>query len=124
MIDHAFLRFLIVGVVNTLLGYGVIMFLSVRVGASPIVANISGYVIGGVCSYFLNHGFAFASRQMHMFAVPRFVLTWVLCYLLNLVVLLTCLSTFNLPANLSQALSVIIYTVAFYMASRSFVFRT
>jgi putative flippase GtrA len=124
MISNAFVRFLIVGAANTLLGYGAIIFISVHVGASPILANIFGYAVGGACSYMLHRGYTFSSRQMHMSAVPRFALTWALCYLLNVVVLLVCLNTFKLPAALSQALSVCVYTLAFYVVSRNFTFRT
>jgi putative flippase GtrA len=124
MISNAFVRFLIVGAANTLLGYGVIIFLSVHVGASPILANICGYAVGGACGYILHRGFTFSSRQMHMSAVPRFALTWALCYLLNVVVLLVCLNSLKLPAALSQALSVCVYTLAFYVVSRNFTFRT
>lgn len=123
MIDLSLARFAAVGVANTLLGYGVIVLLHHGFGASPLLANVGGYAVGGLSSYLLNRRYTFASSRPHAEALPRFALTAGGCFALNLVVLAFCLSVLALPVALAQAFAVGSYTLAFYLASRLLVFR-
>jgi len=121
MIDSSFIRFLLVGIANTAVGYGTIMFLHYAFGISPVVANTGGYLIGGLLSYMLNRRFTFASKRRHSEALPRFALTVGCCFVLNLIVLEQTLAFVPLPV--AQAFASVTYTVAFYLTSRFFVFR-
>lgn len=117
-------RFVLVGVANTVVGYLTIMFLYYGLGAPLVPANVGGYLIGALLSYTLNKKFTFASARPHTEALPRFGLTVVVCFLLNLMVLNVGLTVFLLPVPLSQALAICAYTIAFYFASRFLVFRS
>lgn len=119
-----YLRFVLVGLANTAVGYAVIMLLHYGLGVEPVPANVGGYLIGALLSYTLNRNFTFASNRPHAEALPRFGLAVVVCFLLNLMVLNLCLTVFLLPVALAQALAVCAYTVAFYFASRFLVFRS
>lgn len=119
-----YVRFVLVGLANTALGYLVIILLHYGMGIEPVPANIGGYVIGALLSYTLNKKFTFASARPHTEALPRFGLAVVGCFLLNLMVLNLCLNAFLLPVALAQALAVCAYTIAFYFTSRFLVFRS
>jgi putative flippase GtrA len=119
-----FIRFALVGLANTAVGYLVIMLLHYGFGVEPVPANVGGYLIGALLSYTLNKKFTFASARPHAEALPRFGLAVVGCFLLNLMVLNLCLTVFLLPVALAQALAVCAYTIAFYFASRFLVFRS
>lgn len=122
MIASPFIRFLFVGLVNTAVGYGTTLFLHYALSFSPILANTGGYLVGGFLSYFLNRHFTFASKRRHREALPRFALTVVICFALNLFVLEQALIFTPLP--IAQLFANIAYTVSFYLASRFLVFRT
>lgn len=118
----AFWRFVLVGFVNTAVGYGAILFFLYVIAAGYLASNALGYVVGGLVSYFLNKSFTFESARAHRAALPRFVLVVAGCYLVNLVVLKIGMSLWRLHPALAQALAVAAYTVIFYAASRRLVF--
>lgn len=121
---RSMVRFALVGLANTALGYSVILFMHLVVGTGLLLANVAGYAAGLVLSYHLNRSFTFASSAAHRQALPRFVLTVIACFALNLVVLEVARESMGLPFPIAQALAVASYTVAFFFASRSLVFRS
>lgn len=124
MRKSSFPRFVLVGMTNTVVGYGLILLLHYGAGVGPVSANIGGYLIGALLSYVLNRRFAFASDRPHTEALPRFGLAVAGCFAINLVVLKICVSVLALPVALAQALAVSAYTVTFYLTCRFLVFRT
>ena len=52
--DPSMLRFLLVGVVNTLVGAGIMFLLYNLAGCSYWLSSAANYIVGGVVSYFLN----------------------------------------------------------------------
>lgn len=124
MSSSSFLRFAVVGLGNTLVGYAVILFLHYGLGAAPVASNIGGYAVGALLSYGLNRRFTFASQRAHLQALPRFCLVVAACFAINLLVLKICVALFSWPVALAQALAIGAYTLCFYIASRSLVFRT
>ncbi len=48
-----FLKYNLVGVINTLVGFGII-FILMFLGLSPILSNAIGYLIGSSISFILN----------------------------------------------------------------------
>lgn len=121
---NSFFRFAMVGVANTFIGYGVILFLHYGLGAAPVASNIGGYAIGALLSYGLNRSFTFSSQRAHGQALPRFCLVAAACFAINLLVLKVCVALLSWPVALAQALAMGSYTASFYLASRFLVFRT
>ena len=58
-INHTFIRFALVGVLNTLIGMGTIFVTWRFLGFSDLAANLTGYAIGFCCSYGLNRLWTF-----------------------------------------------------------------
>lgn len=54
-------RFLISGIINTLIGTLAILFFQLLLG-NPYFANILGYIFGGVVGYFTHTGYTFKAR--------------------------------------------------------------
>lgn len=123
MIDHSVIRFGLVGSVNTVVGYAVILLLHYGFGVGPVLANVGGYGTGAALSYWLNRRFTFGSDRPHVQALPRFVAAIASCFALNLVVLEVGVSMLALPVALAQALAMISFTLAFYLVTRFLVFR-
>ena len=74
--QKAGIMYLIVGVINTCVGYGIIFF-ALYCSLMPELANALGYGIGFIVSYCLNKTFTFASSSSHKRDLPRFALLWV-----------------------------------------------
>ncbi len=86
--DPTFFRFLAVGVVNTLVGYGVMFGLYNLAGlhrwgdTGYWLSSAANYVVGSIVSFFLNKHFTFHNRETGAGVVVRFVVNISLCYLL------------------------------------------
>lgn len=86
--DSSFFRFLIVGCINTLVGYGVMFGLYNLAGLHRWgdlgfwLSSAANYVIGSIVSYFLNKHFTFRSTEKGAKVVGRFILNITVCYLL------------------------------------------
>ena len=78
--DAAFLRFLLVGVVNTLVGSGVMFLLYNLAHCGYWFSSAMNYVVGSVASYFLNKSFTFRKRGHDRATVLRFILNIAVCY--------------------------------------------
>lgn len=117
------LRFLLVGFVNTAVGYGMILFFQFVFSLNYWEANAMGYVFGGLTSYFLNKSFTFKSKRADEEALPRFVLVAASCYVANLAILKIGISVWQLPVAISQGLAIFVYSMSFFFLSKWFVFR-
>ena len=113
-------KYLLVGVVNTLIGFGFI-FLFVFLGLEAELANLLGYCIGITCSYFLNKYFTFKARAKNDFL--KFILSMVLAYGVNLLVLIVCFRFLSWDIYLSQCLAGVSYTLVGFLLSKGFVWR-
>ena len=79
-----FLRFLVVGVVNTLFGYAVFAGL-VLAGVAPLAALVVCYVVGVPFNYLTTGRFVFASARRSAGSFIRFVAAYVMIYIFNAV---------------------------------------
>jgi putative flippase GtrA len=123
MIDGKTIRYLIVGVVNTVIGYGLIVLLQYGAGLPPLAANAGGYLVGWAASYLLNRSYTFRSQRSHREGLPAYAAAAMACYALNAAVLHLALSWLKLPGALAQACGVAAYTVSFYLVNRYAIFK-
>ncbi len=119
-----FIRFGVVGIVNTTIGLAAIYTLMFFGNVGAATANAGGYAIGLLVSFVLNRTWTFQSSQPVRYVLPRYLLTVGMCYLLNLGVVLFCIRTIHLNAYLSQFLGIGIYTSCVFLSCRWFVFMT
>jgi putative flippase GtrA len=80
--DKKFLKFILVGVINTLTG-GAIMFVFYNlIGADYWISSAANYILTSVLSFFLNKHFTFGIKHWSWGMVAAFVLTIVISYFL------------------------------------------
>lgn len=119
----ALLKFLTVGVINTLLSIFVIFSLKYFYQLNDIAANLAGYILGLTCSFVLNRKWTFKHSGILLPTILRFVLVFFVAYTANLsMVLLFIKLGFN--AYFSHLLGIPIYTAIFYMGSKFYVFKS
>ena len=86
--DPTFFRFIIVGCINTLVGYGVMFGLYNLAGLHTWgdrgywISSAANYVVGSIVSYVLNKHFTFRNREKGAGVVVRYILNITVCYLL------------------------------------------
>lgn len=129
--QNSFLKFLIVGVINTCVGLSV-MYLFLHFTKSYWVSTFTGNTIGAGVSYFLNRKFTFNSTNAVLGSVFRFVLVIGFCYFISYSVGLRVSSwllesVLDLHSSYTKELAVLsgtgLYTILNYLGQRWFVFK-
>ena len=133
--DPTLFRFLLVGVVNTLVGYGVMFGLynlaGLHLWGDPgyWISSAANYLVGSVVSFFLNKHFTFRSREKGPGVVLRFAANITVCWLLAyglakpLVLQLLAGRSLWLQENAAMLVGMCLYTALNYLGQRFFAFR-
>lgn len=115
-------RFAAVGVVNTAVGYAVIYLCMLGMGWSPIASNVAGYAVGLCCSFLLNRRLTFRSQGAAHREAMRFLLAFVVAYLVNLAVLIASIGQLSIDPVWAQLVAGVAYTGVFFVLSKLYVF--
>ena len=75
-------RFIIVGIINTLVGTTIMFGLYNFVGCSYWVSSATNYTLTSILSFFLNKYFTFQNTERSLGQVLKFALNIAVCYLL------------------------------------------
>ena len=128
--DVTFWKFIIVGVINTLFGTG-IMFLFYNVfHLSYWISSASNYFFGSILSYFLNKTFTFKSKTNTGKTMVRFVVNISVCYLLAygcakpLARWVFSGASVSLQENMAMLAGMCFFVALNYIGQRFFVFRS
>ena len=82
LFDVKMWKFLLVGVVNTLVGCGIMFGLYNLAGCGYWFSSAANYVLTSILSYFLNKHFTFKNTEKGWRPVVRFAVNIAVCYLL------------------------------------------
>lgn len=80
LLDAKLLKFLLVGVVNTLVGTAIMFGLYNLAGCGYWVSSAANYVLTSILSFFLNKYFTFRNRENSWRQVLRFAVNIAVCY--------------------------------------------
>lgn len=80
--DIKFWKFILVGIVNTLVGNGLQFVFFNLFGWNEWVSSLVGYIIGSIMSYFLNKYFTFKNQEKGWKPIVKFALNIAICYAL------------------------------------------
>ncbi|WP_223837241.1 GtrA family protein [Paenibacillus oceani] len=132
LVDRTFLRFLLVGVLNTIVGLSSIAFFLNVVHAGYWASTFLGNTIGAVVSYFLNKRFTFRSNTSIRSSLWKYFLITFICYGLSygaglaggrlLAAVFPGFSA-KLLENLSALFGTGLYTIMNYLGHKIFTFR-
>lgn len=128
LLDTTALRFVLVGVVNTLVGTSVMFLAYNLLHWGYWLSSAANYVVGSIVSYFLNKYYTFQCRERSRQMVVRFVLNISLCYLIAYGIAkplaLRCLSGFSvsLQENIALLVGMCLFVAVNYIGQRFFVF--
>ena len=127
--DKTFMKFIMVGVINTIVGT-TIMFVFYNVfHLSYWVSSASNYFFGSICSYILNKYFTFNNKEQGWKPLMRFTINILICYLLAYGIakpvmhwMLSGYST-TIQENVSLALGMCLFVIFNYLGQRFYTFK-
>ena len=127
--DKTFLRFVLVGIINTLFGTA-IMFVFYNVfGLSYWLSSASNYFFGSILSYFLNKYYTFQYKKRSWRVAARFVVNISACYLIAyglakpLIALLMSGFSVSIQENAAMLCGMGLFVVLNYLGQRFFAFK-
>lgn len=129
LFDKTVLKFLIVGIFNTLVGCGIMFLLYNLAGCSYWFSSAANYVIGSIVSFFLNKYFTFQKKEWSWKQVGKFALNVVVCYFLAygaakpLVLYLLSGQAIQVQENIAMLVGMCLYTGLNYLGQRFFAFK-
>ena len=129
VIDAKTIKFIIVGVVNTLFGAAVMFGFYNFLGLSYWVSYAANYISGSVLSYFLNKYWTFQNRDKSHIIKVKFVVNILVCYLFAygiakpLVRIATEGAGREIQENAAMYAGMILFVVFNYLGQRYFAFR-
>lgn len=135
--DIKFWKFILVGVINTLVGNGLQFLFYNLFGWNVWISSVLGYIIGSVVSYFLNKHFTFKNKEKGWKPVVRFAVNIAVCYTLAYLIavpLINWICTVNhwtmfgwsvkkFADNLSMVVGACLFVAFNYIGQRFFAFR-
>ena len=128
-LDGTVIRFIIVGVINTLFGTA-IMFVFYNVfHLSYWISSASNYFFGSILSYFLNKSFTFKYGKADFKSIFRFTVNILVCYVLAYgiakPVMRWALSGYSVTVqeNVSMVLGMVLFVALNYLGQRFFAFK-
>ncbi len=130
LFDKTFWKFILVGVVNTIVGTG-IMFIFYNVfHFSYWVSSASNYIFGSIVSYILNRLFTFQSKTNTKKTLPLFVVNITICYALAYGLAKPAMryvlsgATQNVQENVAMLVGMCLFVGLNYIGQRFFVFKS
>lgn len=128
--DSTVLRFVLVGVVNTLVGMAIMFGLYNLAHCSYWISSACNYILTSILSFFLNKFFTFRNTKNIIGQAVRFAVNIAVCYLLAygiakpLCIWLLSGASQTVRDNVSMLVGMCLFTVLNYLGQRFFAFAS
>lgn len=122
-------RFIIVGVINTIVGTTIMFGLYNLFGCSYWFSSAMNYILTSILSFFLNKYFTFKNTERSIKQVLRFALNIAICYLLAygiakpLVLLALSSTNERFQNNIAMLVGMCLFTGFNFLGQRFFAFK-
>ena len=127
--DKIFLKFIIVGIINTMFGT-VIMFLFYNFfDANYWISSAANYFFGSILSYYLNNKYTFKSNKKDIKTFEKFIVNICICYLIAYgvakpLIRLILINYHNrFQENIAMLIGMILFVLFNYIGQRFFTFK-
>lgn len=128
-IDIQFIKFIIVGIANTLFGTTIMFSMYNIFGCSYYLSSICNYFFGSILSYFLNKYFTFNYKKKELKVILKFILNVTICYAISyglgkqlVEIILSSLDKKNVD-NIAMLVGMILFVFCNYFGQKLLVFK-
>ena len=128
IIDGKTIKFIMVGVVNTIIGTLTMFVLYNFVGTNYWMSSAANYIVGSIVSYFLNKYFTFKSKEKSFASIIKFIINISVCYFVAygvakpLVYYVLGSISKSLQDNIAMLVGMCLFVVINYFGQRFWVF--
>ena len=118
-----FIRFVLVGLLNTVIFYGIYVLL-LQVGYSYAFSLLIGTIIGIVNSYVWNKFFTFRKKLKSIWETVKFFIVYGVQYLSNLLIIHTCVTVLGISAELAGLVAICFGVFISFFGHKYWTFRS
>ena len=116
-------RFLLVGIVNAISGYTLIILFYTLLSLNFYLSNFIGYLFGLMISFILNKKFVFNAQGKILAPFIKFIFSFFLSYFLNIFIFYICSEFINLNYYLALLIASCFYSISFFITCNYFTFK-
>lgn len=122
---YQFIRFAIVGVLNTSVSLVIIYLLMHLFSVEYKLSNLIGYIAGVINSFFWSKLWVFKKNNSNIIKeAVCFIIIFAVCYGIQFAALLLFVETWHIDKDISQLLGMCVYTLFNFILNRCITFRT
>jgi putative flippase GtrA len=123
LFSHTFVKFCMIGVINGIVGFSIILALMYIFNVNYLISNIIGYGVGLSTSFTLNKYVNFKSVGAFKIEFPVFIISFFIAYSINILLLYTIVDILQESKLMGLIVGSSVYTALFYLSSRYLVFH-
>lgn len=117
------IRFLVVGVLNTIVGYGTFYICYKVGGLHYTLALLISHIIGVIHSFLWNSKWTFGSGKVKLIVVIRFCLIYIITFMINLALLSLLVETVRTDVVYAQLFSLAVTTAISFFGHKYWSFK-
>jgi putative flippase GtrA len=118
-----FLKFIVVGLINTACNYGLFILLLAVFKINYLISGSLGFSLGAVIGFTLNRKWTFKSDICYKKGIIKYLSIQLFCLGLNLLAQIVATNIFNVPESLSQLAGIVITTFINFVLMKYLIFR-
>ena len=132
-LDKSFFIFLIIGIVNTLVGLAITFSCYNLLGFDYWTSSALDYIFASILSYFLNKYYTFRYKETNWKSILKFAVNIIVCYIIAFSLARPCVRWilehlgFSLSKafieNVAMLIGTILFTIINYLGQRFFAFK-
>ena len=129
LLDKTFIKFIAVGIVNTLIGTAVMFSFYNCFHFNYWISSAANYIVGSVVSYVLNKHFTFCNNERSWKILIKFIIYIVFCYIIAYgiakpsVFWLLSAASISAQENSAMLIGMILFVGLNYVGQRCFAFK-
>ena len=123
MINKTFIRFLFVGLFNTIFGLSVIFFFFFFLKFDDVSSNLIGYILGFFVSFYMHGRWTYKFNGALKSVILKYTLVVFIGYLANLWAVLYLIEELMVNSYFAQSLGIFPYVFIVYLGGRFFAFK-
>lgn len=118
-----FVKFLVVGIINTLVTY-VVFVLFRLLGVTPEISNAAGYLAGVINSFIWNKMWVFQTRGTNVYKeILSFFVVFAFCYFVQFIAFRFMLYEMQCNDYIAQLIGMFVYTILNFLLNRFISFK-
>ncbi|MNO35597.1 GtrA-like protein [compost metagenome] len=118
------IKFLIVGILNTIVGYSVYALYIFFIDKNYVHALLISHIIGVVHSYIWNRRWTFRQSHSSFGSIAKFVTIYIFTFLINLLLLSFFVDKMEVNTLVAQGIALFLTTLISYLGHKYWSFRS